>query len=248
MSFLTRIGIGSATVDLIPERTRVRPGDRVDAVLEIRGGASRQVVDDIEIALVTEYTVRTDDGGYQETCALWETEFTDGFTIEPDADRTIEAPPLQVPESTPLTMGKTRVWLQTGLDIDWALDPSDEDALDVQPGGRTQALLDALEALQFCLRSVRNEKTITDSGPHPFVQKFAYDVGGGPFDGRLDAVTVMPLQTDGRLHVSIEVDRSGIEVFDLDEQYRRTQIESDAPDEVREQVEGLLQRGLEAGR
>lgn len=177
MALLSRFGIGSATIDLIPEQTTVHPGGEVDAHLEIEGGTSTQAVDDIEIALVTRYQAQREDDSYPAHYVLWETEFKDGFTVEADADRTIDVPPIQVPATTPVALGESEVWIQSGLDIDWAVDPSDEDWLDVQPDARLQAVLNAMKRLGFGLRTVTNEEMDNRLTPLPFVQQFAFRGG-----------------------------------------------------------------------
>jgi sporulation-control protein len=136
---------------------------------------------------------------------------TDGFAIEADADRTIDIPPIQVPWSTPVTMGGVEVWIQSGLDIDWALDPSDEDQLTVEPGARLQSVLDAMDQLGFGLRTTRNEEAETQFAPHPFVQRFLFRGGAEPFAGKLDAVhlTPIPARPDEDLLVLMTVDRIG---------------------------------------
>jgi len=146
MSILTRIGIGSATIDLIPETTTVRVGGQINSSLKLKGGSSAQTVKDIEIALITQYKAEGAEGNsFWKQYGLWEMEFEEELVVHPNDDRTVDVPPIQVPLSTPVTLGDTTVWIQSALDIDWAVDPSDVDQIEVQPNALLQAVLDALE-------------------------------------------------------------------------------------------------------
>ncbi len=213
MSVLTRIGIGSATIDLIPEQRTVQPGDQIGAHLELKGGASAQTVDDVEIALITRYEEEGAEGNaFWTQYGLWTSEFTDGFTIEPDADRSIDVPPIQVPSSTPVTLDTTTVWIQSALDISWAVDPADVDQIEVRPSDALKAVLDALEAPLGCrLEMVKNVETETDLTPHPFVQMFQFDGGDGPLAGALDHFTIAPIPSPDQddLTLLLWVDRLG---------------------------------------
>lgn len=213
MSVLTRIGIGSATIDLIPEQRTVQPGEEIHAHLELKGGASAQTVDDIDIALITRYEEEGAEGNnFWTQYGLWTTEFTDGFTVEAGADRSIDVPPIQVPPSTPVTLDTTTVWIQSALDISWAVDPSDVDQIEVRPSDALQAVLDALEDQLDCrLEMVKNVETETDLTSHPFVQMFQFGGGDGPLAGALDHFTIAPIPSEEAddLTLLLWVDRLG---------------------------------------
>lgn len=245
MALLSRFGIGSATIDLIPDETTVQPGGEVEAHLELEGGTSDQTVEDIEIALVTRFQAEREDDSYPTQYVLWDTEFREGFTVEAGVDRSLDVPPIQLPRFTPVTKGKADVWIQTGLDIDWAVDPSDEDQLDVEPGPRLQGVLDAMEQLGFGLRSVVNEEFETRYTPLPFVQRFAFRGGEGSLAGKLDEVVLRPIQAEGNAEfvVLMNVDRLGdADVGDK----RRARLTIDTEDaaaiaaQLREEIERRL--------
>jgi len=195
MSILSRFGIGSASIDLIPDQTRVHPGGCVEAHLELSGGSSAQTVDDIEIALVTRYRAQREDDSYPTHYVLWETEFKQGFTVDPGVDRSIDVPDIEVPAETPVTVGGTEVWIQTGLDIDWALDPSDEDQLNVRPSPALASILEGMEELGFELRSVSNEEVDLGHRSAPFLQRFRF-VPGASVEGMHRSVYLWPDPTE----------------------------------------------------
>jgi sporulation-control protein len=245
MALLSRFGIGSATIDLIPDETAVQPGGEVEAHLELEGGSADQTVEDIEIALVTRFQAEREDDSYPTQHVLWETEFREGFTVEAGVDRSLDVPPIQVPLFTPVTMDESEVWIQTGLDIEWAVDPSDEDQLDVRPGPRLQAVLDAMEQLGFGLRSVTNEEFETRYTPLPFVQQFAFRGGSGPFAGQLDEVVLVPIQSqeEADFIVLVRVDRLG-EADIADKRHARLTIETDDVDTIAETLRDAIERRL----
>lgn len=245
MALLSRFGIGSATIDLIPEETAVQPGGEVAAHLELEGGSADQTIDDIEIALVTRFQAERHDDSYPAQYVLWETEFKEGFTVEAEMDRSLDVPPIQVPVFTPVTKGESEVWIQTGLDIEWVVDPSDEDQLDVQPGPCLQGVLDAMEELDFGLRSVANEEAKTRFTPLPFVQRFAFRGGSGPFAGKLDEVVLTPIRAEGNegLIVLMTVDRLGDAEIG-DERHARLTVDTDDMDALTDRLHEEIERRL----
>ncbi len=245
MALLSRFGIGSATIDLIPDETTVQPGGTVNAHLELEGGASDQTVEDIEVALVTRFQAQQGGDHSPAQYVLWETEFKEGFTVEAEVDRSLDVPPIEVPVSTPVTLGDSEVWIQTGLDIEWAVDPSDEDQLDVTPGPRLQAVLDAMDRLDFGLRSVTNEEEDSRFTPLPFVQRFAFRGGGGPFAGELDEVLLTPIRAEGNqsLILLVTVDRLG-EAKIGDERHARLTVDTDDADALADRLHDEIERRL----
>ena len=58
-----------------------------------------------------------------------------------------------------LTYGKSKVWIKTGMDIKNALDPKDEDYIQVVANPLVQNVLTAIQELGFQLREVDCEET-----------------------------------------------------------------------------------------
>lgn len=245
MALLSRFGIGSATIDLIPDETTVQPGGEVEAHLELEGGTSDQTIDDIEIALVTRFQAEREDDSYPTQYVLWDTEFREGFTVEAGVDRSLDVPPIQIPRFTPVTKGEADVWIQTGLDIDWAVDPSDEDQLDVEPGPRLQGVLDAMEQLGFGLRSVVNEEFETRYTPFPFVQRFAFRGGNESLAGTLDEVVLRPIQAEGNAEVVVLMNLERLGDADIGDNRRaRLTIDTDDASTIADQLRDEIERRL----
>ncbi|MGB9931929.1 sporulation protein [Haloarcula amylolytica] len=225
---LSRIGIGSATVDTILPTDTVRAGDSVQAEVHVEGGSTDQDIDAVYFALETEY--KSDEGYKDAIIDQWQ--LTEPFTIEAGEERRFETT-IDIPRETPVTTRSTSVEIETGLDISLAVDPGDEDYIEVEPTHRTQAVFDALDSLGFTLHSSSCQATagslFTTSAR--FVQEFEFRPQRGEFAGTVDEVEIVPVFDDDLLTVYVEVDRSAgllSEVTDADE--RHTELTVDAPD------------------
>ena len=243
MGLLNRIGIGSAEIDTILERETLRPGESSPARIEIEGGSDDQEVDEIDLAIATRYEVETDDGSSYSTATITETELTDGFSLEAGEERTIDAGSIHVPESTPPTVGNTQVWVRTGLDIDWSVDPKDKDHLEVLPGPYLEALLEVVEDLGFRRNSVDNVKA-RSFGPGAFAQEFEYKPHSGRYSGSLDEIELFPVRQGDQLEVVVEVDKRGGSLFGSDESHHRITIDDADPAAIERQLTDLIDRQL----
>jgi sporulation-control protein len=245
MSVLSRIGIGTATVDTKLPST-VTAGESVEATVEIEGGNAEQEVDAVYFALETRYET---DEGYR-TAAIDRQQLAENFTIAPDEERSFDVT-LQIPRETPITMGRTEVWVETGLDVDWALDPDDTDYLTVEPTDRMQAVLDALSSLGFDLRTARPEATpggIFSTGV-PFVQEFEFIPRSGAYRGDFDELEVLFEPTEDALDVRLEVDRRGgmlteLSDMDLDERFEQVTVTTTDAGAVEEQIRTILDKHI----
>lgn len=146
MSFIKKtlasFGIGSAKVDSVLQQEVLYPGQSVKVIIHVYGGATAQVIDNIELKLCCCYIAEVaDERGQQQgqpmrrvphtyTLANWSLPYA--FTIEAGETRNFDIE-LSIPWNTPVTIGDAKVWLETGLDIALALDPTDKDILTVRP-------------------------------------------------------------------------------------------------------------------
>lgn len=192
---LSSIGIGSATVETVLPKTSLHPGETVEVAVELTGGSADQAIDDVAFALHTDV-----DG---EDVILDEFALGESFTLAAGESRT-ETTDLTVPPSAPLTRDGQRVHLETRLDIDWAVDPTDDAPVEVVPGERLAALLEAVERLGFEADGASTHETpwLDERG---FLQalRFTPDPERWP---NLDALTVMPVVRPDDLRVFVEID------------------------------------------
>ncbi|MCI2254764.1 sporulation protein [Domibacillus sp. PGB-M46] len=202
---LASIGIGNAKVDTKLERTKYTAGDVMRGVVEVKGGNVAQQVDSIYVSVMTTYVRETDDRKVVEEAAVVKEKLNEPFTINPGEVREF---PLQLtlPYETPVTQGKTRVWVATGLDIKQAVDPADKDYIDVHPTVMAEEVLDGVRALGFRLREVECEHARLTK--YPFVQEFEFVPVTGEYAGKLDELEVSFLQqSKEEVEILLQVDR-----------------------------------------
>jgi sporulation-control protein len=214
---LASFGIGSAKVDSVLQQEVLIPGQNVDIKIHVYGGSSEQEIDNIDLKLfcryVREVPVDNEDndeyeGGQTEKqnvkyeLASWQLPYA--FTIEPGEDRTFDVN-LPIPWNTPVTIGDANVWLETGLDISMAIDPTDKDTLTVRPDPLMDGIFTALEEQGLRIRQVECEEA--DGFALPFVQEFEFVPTTGPYHGRWRELEIVAYRDEGELQLWFEVDR-----------------------------------------
>lgn len=224
---LATVGIGAAKVDLQIDNEQVAAGDIVSGVVFIQGGRVSQEVDDVYAFVKTQYIQERDNNQKSLVEAtIGKYLLASKFTVE--AEQTYEFPvSFRLPESTPVTAKRTPVWIQTGLDIKEAVDPKDEDRLEVFPHRHSQVVLDALELLGFRLRELTCEYAPKLGRGLPFVQEFEF-VPTSHFRGDLDELEVIFSPYDGGVELLLQIDRKArglmgmfAEAMDTDESFVR---------------------------
>ncbi|PNM52896.1 sporulation control protein Spo0M [Vibrio harveyi] len=219
MSFLKKtlasFGIGSAKVDSILNQDVLYPGQSVDVSIHVYGGATEQAIDNIDLKLCCRYIAEApDDRGAREghsmrrvpqthVLAKWNLPYA--FTIHPGEDRTFEVK-LDVPWNTPVTIGDAKVWLETGLDVAMALDPTDKDILTVRPDPLMDAILSAFESQGLRIRQVECEEV--KGFDLPFVQEFEMVPTDGPYHGVWRELEFVAHRDEQALKLWFEVDRT----------------------------------------
>jgi len=228
---LASIGVGSATVDTRLEKTTYRAGEIMRGEIIVRGGQVEQQVDTIYLSINTTYIREANDNKYTEVAALQKIKVSEPFIIAAGERKNFPIS-LTLPFETPITAGKTQVWIQTGLDIKNAVDPSDKDYIRVQPTALATHILDAISALGFRLREAECEQAPARfRGYYPFIQEFEF-VPIGQYRNHLDELEIVFLsQSNHSAEILLQIDRKvrGIgsffaEALDMDESYVRTTI------------------------
>ena len=159
---LASVGIGAAKVDTVLETEHLQPGQKFNAVIVIKGGDVEQEISGLDLALMTRVKVESDDGEYFTNHVIEKWRITDIGMIAAGAEKHIpfEA---RLHSETPITeinagYNQSHVWLETGLDIDLALDPTDRDALHIYPNDAVSTLMEAMDRLGFSLVKADVEK------------------------------------------------------------------------------------------
>lgn len=254
MSFFNKVfasvGIGSAAVDTKLERDTYMPGETVKGVVEIKGGKVEQQVDEIYLTLNTTYLKESDDKKYTVTAAIERFRLTTPFVIRANEKKDIPFT-FQLPFDTPLSIGRSKIWVTTGLDIKGGVDPSDKDYLKVVPNPLMSEVFNAIDNLGFRIREADCEEAPRRlRGRLPFVQEFEFVPTSGQFRGRLDELEVVFFPTgNDSLDIIFQVDRrarglSGLfsEAIGADETNVRLSVSNADIPNLQQKIQSVIQR------
>lgn len=254
MSFFNKVfasvGIGSAAVDTKLEKDTYMPGETVNGVVEIKGGKVEQQVDEIYLTLNTTYLRESDDKKYTVTAEIERFRLTTPFVIRSNEKKDIPFT-FQLPFDTPLSIGRSKIWVTTGLDIKGGVDPSDKDYLKVVPNPLMSAVFNAIDNLGFRIREADCEEAPRRlRGRLPFVQEFEFVPTSGLFRGRLDELEVVFFPSgNGLLDIMFQVDRrarglSGLfsEAMGADETNVRLSVSTADIPNLQQKIQSVIQR------
>jgi sporulation-control protein len=187
----------------------VTAGETVAADVEVRGGCPKQDVEAVHFALETRY--RRGEGS--NVGVVDQFTLTEAFTIGADEERTI-AVEIHVPHETPVTFGDVQVWVETGLDIELAVDPDDTDYLSVEPDPCLETLLDAVGGMGFDLDEVNAfDDTVAPFETRcGFLQEVEYRPLTAEYADLLDDIELFCHPTPDGVEVAVEIDRAGDQI------------------------------------
>jgi len=150
----------------------------------------------------------------------------------------------KIPVDMPISKGRTNYYLQTGLDIQSAIDPTDRDAITVVPNKYLKMFFEAVQNLGFR----EQHRTGDFNGRY---QEFEYKPTS--FMSReLDEIEVYPRATGNELVIAMQIDKKNKGLFggllddlDLDERYVHftipySQMQDTA--QVAGMVKGIIER------
>jgi sporulation-control protein len=202
------IGIGSATVDTKLEKDVFVPGEEIKGVVQVKGGKLEQQIDEIYLHLHTNYIRESDDKKHIVKGDIDKFRLIEAFTIGVNETREIPFV-IRVPIDTPISIGRTKVWVETGLDIKNAVDPSDKDYINVLPNQLMKSVLDSIADLGFRMREADCEEIPYRKRRRlPFAQEFEFVATSGPFRGKLDELEVIFFpQSEEQMDISLQIDR-----------------------------------------
>ena len=229
---LASVGVGNAKVDTKLNNSTFIAGEEISGVTEVLGGSVSQSIDSIYLRVFTTYEREANDKKYTDSVEIFSHKLNDPFTIGV-GEKKVFPFSFFLPLITPVTMGKTKVWIQTGLDIKNAVDPKDKDMLEVRPNAFIQSGLQAAQNLGLRLRNVDCEESPRAyRGISKFVQEFEFIAASGPFRGKFDEIelTFIPKGED-HVELLIQVDRKvrGLgslfsEALNMDESFIRLSL------------------------
>ncbi|MFD0589929.1 sporulation protein [Paenibacillus sp. GCM10027627] len=252
MSFFNRmmasVGIGATKVDTLLEKTQYYPGEEIRGIVRIQGGAVDQRIEGIDLSIMTYYIKEVNDTKVQENIELGRVRVTSAINVAPNEKKEIGFT-FQLAPNTPLSIGRTPVWIKTTADIRSAMDPTDNDKIEVLPTYSQGIVLQAIEALGFRLREAETVYAPRLGGSHsPFVQEFEFVPYSGSYRGRLDELELVFLRSHGYdLELLLQIDRKATSVFgmfaeamDMDESFVRVTVTQSDVERGAQHVAGLL--------
>ncbi|SLM32215.1 Sporulation-control protein spo0M [Desulfamplus magnetovallimortis] len=213
---LSSVGIGAATVNTELFNESYTPGESLTGIINIKGGSVEQQIDAIYLKIKStfedEIEVENEDGEENEinitrNALVAEYKISEPFTIGKNESISFDLDFI-LPEDTPVTVGKTRTWVETGLDIKMALDPSDKDYIHVLPHPMVDAVLTSTMDMGFEISEV-----VCEPAPPfmqmrlPFIQEFELKPVEGHFKTRLDEIELVFRPEKDRVEIFMEVDR-----------------------------------------
>ena len=232
---LSSIGIGAAKVDTQLYKTSYTVGEELAGKIVVLGGKTEQQIDRLYLSLMVTYEVEKDDHKYTQKAEIEKYQLSDAFLIQPNEVREIPFS-FQLPYDVPITKGRTRAWIQTGLDIKNAIDPQDQDYIDINPHPLVAEFLQTVNQLGFRLREVECKKASASLRKrYPFVQEFEFKPISGEFRSKLDELEAIFYVSKDKIEVLLQIDRRarGLGIFEalgLDESFVRfTYSRSDIP-------------------
>jgi sporulation-control protein len=226
---LASIGIGSAKVDTRLQKATYRQGEWIKGQIFVQGGRSEQQIDAIYLYLMQQ---NMDD--QQGEVMLDEFLLTDSFTIAKRETKTI---PFQfrLPYDTPVSTGSTPIYLKTGLDVQMAVDPKDEDGFEVLPHEHVDRIIQAVEQLDFHLSRIDFDYEMFHERL-PFVQKFHFQPKG-TYANILDELSLAFQVSSTETTITMQVNLKAInlrssmeEALNMDERFARFTISSEQVD------------------
>ncbi|MBF0203777.1 MAG: sporulation protein [Desulfamplus sp.] len=210
------IGIGSANVNTLFFNELFRPGESVKGEVFVKGGSVEQNVDSIYFKIISTYEdeieIENSKGDEEDinitrNAVITEFQISEPFTINKNQTKKFDFDFL-LPLDTPVTAGKTKTWVETGLDIKMAVDPTDKDYIHIQP----HPLMDAVigSAVDMGLEVY---KVVCEPAPRnmnmrvPFMQEFSLRPVEGHFKKLLEEVELVFTPLNNGFMVFMEIDR-----------------------------------------
>jgi len=247
---LASIGIGSAQVDTKLEKDKVTPGGEIRGVVHIKGGNTGQKVDEIYLGLNTTYLKESNDRKINVPVVIDRVRLNEPFTIGPGETKEIPFS-FVLPLDVPISIGRTKIWVTTALDIKNAVDPSDKDYLHVIPNRLMDAVLNSVEDLGFRLREADCEQAPYRLRKRlPFIQEFEFVPVMGSFRGRLDELELVFFQvSENETEIYMQVDRRArglggflSEALEMDESNIRFSVTSSDIPGLRQKLETIINK------
>lgn len=251
---LSKVGIGAAKIDAVLDSEQLQPGETISGVLNITGGKVEQQINKVDLDVYCNYFVEEEYEDEDETktriiertCCINSWDVEQSFVINAGEDKQIPFS-FTLSGQAPLSYGKSKTWLQTNLDIDFAIDKKDKDYIHVVPNDFQEATLQAISQLGFDMVEAESEGCDNHRGELPFIQEFEFEAMRGDFSSRLDELELVMIDHGDELGVHLEIDRKarGIggllaHMFGRDETTTYLAVNEDNVDTLMDEIYNLI--------
>ncbi|MFH8367406.1 sporulation protein [Streptomyces sp. NPDC018031] len=154
--FLSSLGINAPSVETVPDRTAVRPGEQLGCTVTVRGGGADVTIERLTLQVVARFEdLEGGEHGWDNPGALLTSGVPGPFTLPAGATRT-ERVVFDLPWEMPLThvlggrrLRGARVAVRTELAVDNAVDKGDFDEFEVHALPAQDIVLQAYADLGF---------------------------------------------------------------------------------------------------
>lgn len=165
---MSTLGYENVKIDTRLHHQTVQAGQVIQGEIVFRGVEQDKLVNSLHLRLMTRVEVESGDHEFNQNMCLAEWKISDSFRLA--ANKRYNVPfNIQLPYELPITQlecgfNKCKVWIDTHLDIDWALDAYDKDFLAVVPTPAMQAFLTAMQRSGLVLVHADVEKGYLNGG------------------------------------------------------------------------------------
>lgn len=241
------MGIGSADVETMLETKSVRQGEEIQGRIYLQGGSKDLEFDGISLELYGKCAKESDDD--LELVKLGEIVVAESFVLAEETEEYLNfsiALPRNIPITSEhlITHDRSQVYLETKLDLPFAVDPTDVDYLEIFPSRDVEIIMEALiDKLGFSLIE-------TETRPYKdeILQEFEFKpTSESPFKEYLDEIECCFFHVDSGINLFIEIDRrardvgsSILEMLDMDETHKIVFISNEHLDEGSSHIAELL--------
>ncbi|MGL6106454.1 sporulation protein [Romboutsia sp.] len=211
MSFLKKamanvLGIGGTKVDTVLSNTSVIPGGKIEGMVNIYGGEIEQQLQCVYIDVKTSYEKEYDDRTTTVEAIVQRFTVDINKTISPNESFNIPFS-FDLDLNCPITLGSSKVWVSTQLDIEKAIDHTDGDGIKINPTNYMNTIFKAVEELGFRMQSAKNIYDKHRFSYNKFVQEFEFIPTSGAYRGKLDELEVILIANANGVRIILEVDR-----------------------------------------
>lgn len=165
---MSTLGFENVKIDTRLHHKTVQAGQAVQGEVVFRGVEQDKLVNALYLRLMTSVEVESGDHEFNQNMCLAEWKISESFRLAANKHYNIPFN-IQLPYELPITQlecrfNKSKVWIDTHLDIDWALDAYDKDYLHVVPTPAMQAFITAMQHSGLILVQADVEKGYLNGG------------------------------------------------------------------------------------